>query len=146
MASPLLRLRAEDEADLAVMAAALQDAVFVVRDLAFDARERRFIATVNRFRWETAGKRGPYERVRAAIAFDAVLAVKSRKLRLGASDAAGALLDVGFSPNGEPPAGVISLKLAGGGEIALDVECIDATLTDIGTPWPTANRPDHERA
>lgn len=145
MASPLLRLRAEDEADLAVMAAALQDAVFVMRDLVFDARERRFVASVNRFRWEAAGKRGPYERVRSAIAFDSVLAVKSRKVRLGADDSTGALLDIGFAANGEPPAGIISLKLAGGGEIALDAECIDATLTDVGAPWRTPNRPDHER-
>jgi hypothetical protein len=146
MAAPLLRLRAEDADDLAVMAAALQDSVFVVRDLSFDARERRFVASVNRFRWETARKRGPYERVRGALSVETVLGVKSRKLRLGASDAAGTILDMGFLPGETPPAGVIALKLGGGGEIALEVECIDVSLTDVGAPWPTPNRPDHGQA
>lgn len=141
-----LRLRAEDIEDLTVIAAATQDAIFVVGDLAFDARERRFIASVNRFRWETAKKRGPYERVRAALCVETVLGVKSRKLRLGATDAVGAVLDITFSPAVEPPAGVISIALAGGGEISLDVECIDVSLTDVGPPWPTPSRPDHERA
>lgn len=141
-----LRLRAEDTDDLAVIAAATQDAIFVVRDLAFDARGRRFVASVNRFCWEDAGKRGPFERVRAAISVDTVMRVKSRKLRLGASDAAGAILDITFVAAAEPPGGMINLRLGGGGEIALDVECIDVTLTDMGAPWPTASRPDHERA
>ncbi len=141
-----LRLRAEDIDDLTVIAAAAQDAIFIVSDLAFDARERRFIASVNRFRWEDARKRGPYERVRSALCVDTVLGVKSRNLRLGARDAAGAILDIGFVAGGEPPGGVINLRLGGGGEILLEVECIDVTLTDVGAPWPTPNRPDHERA
>ena len=141
-----LRLRAEDTADLTVLAAALQDAIFVVGDLAFDARERRFIASVNRFRWEDARQPGPYERVRAALSVETVLGVKSRKVRLGARDAAGSLLDIGFAAGAEPPGGALNLRLGGGGEITLDVECIDVTLTDVGAPWLTPNRPDHERA
>jgi hypothetical protein len=141
--APQLRLRAEDAVDLAVIAAAAQDAVFVVRDLSYDAREHRFVASINRFRWETARKHGPFERVRAALAFDGVLSVKSRRLRRSAIDATAALLDIGFAPEGEPPAGVITLRLAGGGEIVLAVECVDVSLTDVGAPWPTPNRPDH---
>ncbi|MDX2234231.1 MAG: DUF2948 family protein [Hyphomonadaceae bacterium] len=140
-----LRLRAEDADDLAVIAAALQDSIFVVRDLSFDARGRRFVASVNRFRWEAAGKQGPFQRVRAALSVETVLGVRSRKLRLGADDAAGSILDVRFTPGPEAPAGVIGLTLGGGGEIALEVECIDVTLTDLGDPWPTPHRPDHER-
>ena len=140
-----LRLRAEDTTDLTVLAAALQDAFFVVSDLAFDARERRFIASVNRFRWEDPRQRGPYERVRAALSVETVLGVKSRKLRLGARNAVGSLLDIQFAPGAEP-GGALNLRLGGGGEISLDVECIDVTLTDLGAPWVTPNRPDHERA
>jgi hypothetical protein len=145
MAAAPLRLRAEDADDLAVISAALQDAAFVLRDLAFHARERRFVATVNRFRWETAKRLGPWERVRTVFAVETVLAARSRKVRVGADDATGALLDVAFEP-GEPPGGAIRLRLAGGGEIELDVECIDVTFTDVSAPWPTGNRPDHEKA
>lgn len=140
-----LRLRAEDTEDLTVIAAATQDAIFVVGDLAFDARERRFVATINRFRWEDAKKRGPFERVRAAISAETVIGVKSRNLRRGAKDAVGAILDIGFVAGAEPPGGVLQLRLGGGGEISLEVECIDVTLTDVGAPWPTPSRPDHER-
>jgi hypothetical protein len=145
MAAAPLRLRAEDAEDLGVLSAALQDSLFLVRDLVFDAREHRFVAAVNRFRWESARGRGPYERVRSALSVETALAVRSRKLRLDATDATGSLLDVAFEP-GEEPGGAVILRLAGGGEIAIDVECIDVTLTDVGAPWPTARRPDHEKA
>jgi hypothetical protein len=34
--------------------------------------------------------------------------------------------------------------LAGGGEILLDVECLDALLMDFGPSWSTPRRPDHQ--
>lgn len=140
-----LRLRAEDKEDLAVIAAAIQDAAFLMGDIAFDPKARRFTAAMNRFRWETAKKRGPYERTRSLLAVESVLSVSSRKVRLGAADAAGVFLDANFERGAEEPAGAIVLRLGGGADIRLDVECIDATLTDIGEPWPTPTRPDHER-
>lgn len=145
MARPPLRLRAEDKEDLSVLAASMQDAAFLVGDLVFDPKARRFTAEVNRFRWETARRRGPYERTRSLLAAESVLSVKSRKLRLDSKDGAGVILDVRFDAGDEEPAGAIVLRLGGGGDIRLDVECIDVTLTDIGAPWPTPNRPDHER-
>lgn len=140
-----LRLRAEDKQDLAVIAAAIQDGAFLMGDIAFDPKARRFTAAMNRFRWETAKKRGPYERTRSVLAVEAVLSVSSRNVRLGAADAAGVFLDAKFEPGAEEPAGAIILRLGGGADIRLDVECIDATLTDIGDPWSTSTRPDHER-
>jgi hypothetical protein len=41
---------------------------------------------------------------------------------------------------------MVSLLLAGGGEIVLEVECLDALLLDVGPAWPTPRRPDHEKA
>ncbi len=145
MPAAALRIRAEDKEDLAVVAAAIQDAAFLMGDIAVDRQQRRFAISLNRFRWEAAGKRGPFERVRSAFAVETVLGVKSRKVRLGALDAAGVLLDIAFEAGLEAPAGVIVMRLGGGGEIRLEVECIDVTLTDIGAPWPTPRRPDHER-
>jgi hypothetical protein len=40
----------------------------------------------------------------------------------------------------------VQVVLAGGGEIAVEVECLDALLMDIGAPWRTPRRPDHEGA
>ncbi|MEJ0061190.1 MAG: DUF2948 family protein [Terricaulis sp.] len=144
--SERLRLIAEDAADLEVIAAAAQDALVRAGDLSFDKKARRFSALLNRFRWESANGSGPYERVQSALSFECVLSVKSRKLRVDAPDALASILSVSFVPAEEPPGGEVRMILAGGGEIALDVECLDALLADLGDPWPTPRRPDHESA
>lgn len=141
----MLRLMAEDAGDLDIIGAAVQDALVRVGEISFDPKARRFTATINRFRWESAGDHGPYERVRAALSFDGVLGVKSRRVRHEMSDALASILSVGFIPEAEPPGGIVRLMLAGGGEIAMDVECLDAVLVDLGPVWPTPRRPDHER-
>ena len=141
-----LKLLAEDAADLDIIAAAAQDALVRVRDITFDKRARRFAAMINRFRWETAGDNGPFERVRSALSFEGVLNAKSRNVRHEAPEALAAILSIAFTPDAEPPGGTLKLLFAGGGEIALEVECLDALLLDIGPAWPTPRRPDHEKA
>ncbi|MBS0386075.1 MAG: DUF2948 family protein [Proteobacteria bacterium] len=141
-----LKLLAEDAADLDVIAAAAQDALVRMGDVSFDKRAHRFTAVINRFRWETAGEHGPFERVRSALSFESVLAVKSRKVRHDSPDALAAVLQIGFAPSEDAPGGVVQVVLAGGGEIMLNVECLDALLMDIGAPWRTPRRPDHEDA
>jgi hypothetical protein len=142
----MLRLMAEDEADLDIIGAAVQDALLRIGETSFDKKARRFVVMMNRFRWEAAGEKGPYERVRAALSFDGVLAVKSRRVRQDSDEALASLLSIGFIPEEEPPGGVVRLLLAGGGEIAIDVECLDAVLIDTGPIWSTPRRPDHEQS
>jgi hypothetical protein len=138
-----LRLLAEDEDDLAVISAALQDAIAKVGDIEWDARGRRFTLALNRYLWETpGGLLGA--RVRAGLQFGSVLAVKSRNLRRDPPDAVIELLAVRFEP-GEAPGGAIRLAFAGGGDVELTVECVDAALADISAPWPTPSTPAHER-
>jgi hypothetical protein len=144
--SGMLKLMAEDAADLDIIAAAAQDALLRVGDVSYDKKARRFAAMINRFRWEQAGEKGPFERVRSALSFESVLAVKSRKLRMDSPDAVASLLSVNFTPDIEPPGGNVRLLFAGGGEIALEVECLDALLMDMGATWRTPRRPDHEKA
>lgn len=142
----VLRLKAEDAEGLQILSAVLQDSVLKAGDLKFEARARRFTAIVNRFRWEKAKKAGPFERVRAALAFEGVGGVKSARLSRHDKHAVASILTLGFDPASEPPGGVARIVLAGGGEIRLDVECVDATLLDIGAPWPTPRKPSHEAA
>ncbi len=139
-----LKLRAEDAGDLEIVAAAVQDALVRVAELHFDAKARRFTILMNRFRWEEADERAPFERIRAALSFEGVLGVKSRKVRQDAPDALAAVLSLAFKPADNPPGGLVNLVLAGGGEIAIEVECLDAVLLDMGDPWRTPRRPDHE--
>jgi hypothetical protein len=137
-----LRLLAEDEDDLAVISAALQDAVAKVGDMQWDAKGRRFTLALNRFLWEAPGALLG-GRVRAGLQFGSVLGVKSRNLRRDAPEAVVELLAVSFEP-GAAPGGQIRLAFAGGGDVLLDVECIDAALADVSVPWPTPSTPAHE--
>ncbi|HEY2709866.1 MAG TPA: DUF2948 family protein [Caulobacteraceae bacterium] len=137
-----LRLLAEDEDDLAVISAALQDAVAKVGDIEWDARGRRFTLALNRYLWETPGGLLG-NRVRAGLQFGSVLAVKSRNLRRDPPDAVVELLAVSFQAE-EPPGGRVRLAFAGGGDVELTVECVDAALADLSAPWPTPSTPAHD--
>ncbi len=135
-----LRLLAEDGEDIAVIAAALQDAVAKIGDINYEAAARRVTIGFNRFRWE-AGAR-TRERIRSGIQFGGVLGVKARKLRRDAPNAVVELLTLAFEP-GEAPGGVITLAFAGGGDLRLEVECVDAVLSDVSAAWPARRVPEH---
>jgi len=140
MAEPApLQLLAEDQDDLAVISAALQDAVAKVGDIVFEAKARRLTIAFNRFRWE-AGSR---QRVRSALQLGGVLEVQGRKIRRDRRDAVLELLAIAFEP-GEQPGGELTLSFAGGGDLRARVECVDAVLADISQPWPTPRAPAHE--
>ncbi len=72
-----------------------------------------------------------------------MLKVGVRGLDRSNPDAFAVLLSVDFDAAPEPPGGVIRLMFAGGGEIALNVECVDVILADVSRPWPTRRRPKH---
>ena len=137
-----LRLLAEDADGLGVIAAAVQDALARPQDIKFDRKSRSFGLEINRFQWERAGKKAPYFRSRAVLAFAGVLSVQSQAMPRGV-DAVVGLLDVRFAPDGEPPGGEVSLFFAQGAQLRLAVECLDVTLIDNGPTWPTRRKPDH---
>lgn len=141
-----LRLIAEDSADLEVISSAIQDAVLKAENLKFDRKRRRFTLEVNRFQWEdSASKRGPQGRVRALLAIDGVLSVKTRAVTKADPDLVLSILSVSFEAASEPPGGKITVLFSGDGELALEVEAIDATLLDSAYEWSTRQRPDHEK-
>jgi len=133
-----LRLIAQDEEDLKVISAALQDAVAKIGDIAFEPAGKQLTIAFNRFRWEE----GRGERVRSAVQLGGVLGVKSRNLRRDAKTAVVELLALSFQP-GEAPGGVVTFAFAGGGDLRAEVECIDAALADLSAPWPTPRKPEH---
>lgn len=139
---------AEDAEDLEIISARLQDAVALVKDLVWLPKSRRFAGVFNRFKWETAEQRkgaGGDLRVRAGLHFDGVLAVKALKLDRTNPDTVVSLLAIRFlAKSAEDPAGTIDLVFAGGGTIRLDVECIEAGLSDLGNEWVALARPSHE--
>ena len=142
MAAPQpLRLLAQDADDLAVISAALQDAVTKIGDIRWEPGAKRLTLAFNRFRWEA--EEGAGERVRAGLQLGGVLEVKARHLRQGAKDAVLELLALTFEPE-EAPGGRVTFAFAAGGDLAARVECIDAALADLSVPWSTPRKPGHE--
>ena len=137
-----LQLLAADAEDLKVLSAALQDAVCAIGDIRFEPGPRRLTIAFNRFRWEAGGAKTA-ERVRSALQLGGALAVQARRLRRDAPKAILSLLAVAFAP-GEAPGGAVCLTFAGGGEMRVEVECLDAVLADVSRPWPTPRRPAHD--
>jgi hypothetical protein len=138
-----LRLLAQDEEDLKIISAHLQDAVLRVGDLAYLPKQHRFAMLLNRFCWEDCGEAGAGARVLAGLHFDGVLKVQAHSLRPDKPDAVAELLAINFTP-GSDGGGMIDLVLAGGGRIRLSVECIDAVLRDMTEPRPAVARPEHD--
>jgi hypothetical protein len=139
-----LRLFAADAEDLKVVSAMLQDSIVKIGDFSLAPKERRFAFVASRFVWECAGARGPFARVRAGCHFDDVRAVRQTRLRTDARDAVVELLAIRFDPAADG-AGTVTLDFAGGGAIRLDVDCVNAHLSDISAPWATRLKPDHDR-
>lgn len=144
-----LRLRAEDEGDLPVISALVQDAVLPASEMTWRAGERRFALLLNRFRWEDkprAEARGrPMERVQAMLVIDDVHKVRSAGVARGDADTILSLLSLGFTA-AEDGTGTVELTFAGDGALALQVECLNITLQDVTRPYlaPSRKAPSHD--
>ncbi len=134
-----LKLRAEDEEDLAVVSAFLQDALLPVGEMAYLQEEQRFVLVANRFMWERppVDKKGRSERTLTGIAFDGVTAVQVRGFERSQGDRILQVLAVRSAP------GAIIFEFSGADAMRLEVGRILCHLEDIGEPWPTPWRPRH---
>ena len=127
-----LRLLAEDADDLAIIAAALQEAEVSVGDIVWEASGKTLTLAFDRFRREAVEETS--ERIRAGVQLGCVLGVKARNMKRDDKDAVVQLLTLTFE-EGEPPGGVILFAFADGGDLAATVECIDAAMADVSEPW-----------
>ena len=133
-----LRLKAEDDEDLAVISTVLQDAMVLVGDMTYEADNRRFVLVANRFRRENEAPRARHgERVMSGLRIDGVTAVKRRDVDPRDADRLLVLLDLRAAP------GALYLDFAGGASIRLESASILCHLDDFGEPWPTRFRPRH---
>lgn len=141
-----LKLIALDEEDLQILSAHLQDAVLKVEDIEYLAAEKKLVLGVNRFVWELASdgkRRRSFERRRTALLFDRVGKVQATGIdRRHANDIL-SLLAIRFIV-GDAPSGIVELTFAAGKALRLEVEAIEAQLTDLGPAWETSFKPEHE--
>jgi len=135
---PPLRLLAYDADDLQVVSAALQDAILRPADIRWEHAQRQVTVALSRFCWECGGTR-----VLAAMQFGDVSGVKARGLDRS-DETPLELLAMHFEPSAdEPPGGAVILMFAGGGDLAIEVDCLDVVLADLSERWPAATAPQH---
>jgi len=141
-----LNLGAFDGEDLKVLSALVQDAVFPVSEMRWQASERRFALLLNRFRWEDEGlKRHGAERVQSVLVIDNVQGVSSQGIDRKDKDIILSLLSIDWQP-GEDADGALELVLAGDGAIRLAVEALEVSLRDVTRPYraPSGKAPEHD--
>ncbi|MFN3525708.1 MAG: DUF2948 family protein [Paracoccus sp. (in: a-proteobacteria)] len=131
-----LALRAEDEVDLRILSALVQDAVLVGSEIVHDARTRRLSLLVTRFRWEDAeaaeAEGRVFERVRSLLVIGDVMRVISDGIARDEGTVL-ELLAIRWQP-GEDGTGRLALDFAGDGTILAEVECISLDLRDVTRP------------
>ena len=142
-----LKLRAEDETDLQVIGACLQDALVPITDMIWLRDERRFALVVNRFMWEVppeqvAGEDAAraeevHNRIHGILSFQKVRSVRVRGIDQQRRGEVLSLLALRSQD------GAIDMEFAGGGTVRIEVDRIDCYLEDVGAPWPTRWRPGH---
>lgn len=159
-----LRLRAEDDEDLRVIAAVLQDALVAMSDMEYLAGDHCFALVANRFRWENcdaadAAMASPpaavpiadtngnedaafapcqsYERVNCGIRFDGVDHVRCKGVDRHDRGRILELLTIQIDPD------AVTLLFSGGAAVRLEGKAISCHLQDLGEPWPTTWRPQH---
>jgi hypothetical protein len=138
-----LKLLAVDQEDLKVLSACMQDAVLKIGDMAWLPKENRFALVANRFVWEQAIREAKgFERRRTGLQIARVKSAKTSHIDREAKDAVLSLLAITFE-EADTPSGTVSLHFSGGGAIALDVECLEVSLSDLGGAWSTDKKPHH---
>ncbi len=136
-----LHLLAFEDDDLAVLSANLQDALVRIADMAYLPKERRFALLCQRFDWIAADK-GRKERCQTGLHFDAVRKVSIQGFDQTRRDRVLNLLSITFEPS-EAPAGTVLLTFSAGGAVRLEVDYIEAQMSDLDLRWKARRRPGH---
>jgi len=134
-----LKLKAFDEDDLIIISSLCQDSIIKEHEYGYDEKSKRFAILMNRFCHESNDQ----QRIRTAIHFDYVKNLKTRNINKDDKDETLVLLAIKFDET-KKPSGSITLEFSGNKAINLLVENIEVFLTDIGDPWLTAKKPNHD--
>ena len=140
-----LKLIAKTEEDLSVVSAHLQDSIASISDIANLKKNKIFLMQLNRFMWEDVEK-GIFrknKRIRTILKFDNVIKVSSKNIIQKnnfrfldfLTIESNLLTDKSYE---------IKLIFSGDSVIKLNVEVIDVTLDDQGSPWESKTKPKHK--
>ena len=137
--SDALKLIAQDDEQLTVISSLAQDSIIKTNEMGYDKKNKRFALLMNRYRHEEENP----SRIRTAIHFDFVDSVKSVGIDKHSSDDILVLLAIRFESKLKPSGSIFS-EFSNNKSVTVDVESIEAFLTDMGEPWKIPNKPVHD--
>ena len=140
-----LNLIGENEEDLKIISAYLQDSVVIVKDIVFLKKNRTFIMILNRFMWEDLEK-GDFnknKRIRSAVKFEEVLEVHSKNINQKTKNKALEYLAIKCSLSADNFY-KIKIFFSGDSIITLIAEVIEVAMNDLGKPWKVKYFPTHK--
>ena len=140
-----LNLIGDNEDDLKVISAYMQDSVVVMKDIVFLKKNKSFIMMVNRFMWEDVEKgfMRSNKRIRSAVRFEGVVQVKSKNINQKNPNKILEYLAMKCDTieNGNKK---IKIFFSGNGAIILILEAIDVIMNDLGKSWNVKSIPKHK--
>jgi hypothetical protein len=140
-----LRLLAQDEEEIHILSAHLQDGLFPLTSMHFEKADKTFSCLVNRFCWEHVDahpNEDRYYRVHAGLVFSDVLAIHQRGFDQKHPQRILNLLMMSMSEhkNGHK---TIHLLFSGDKEVKVEVASIQCRFGDVDHPWLTNKKPTH---
>lgn len=142
----LLRLKAIDSDDLAVISGALQDAIVPIGDMSYAPGDRQFVFAAIRYCWErndTGGSGRGGERINCGVTISNVENVRRKGIDFGDRGAFLSLLAVSAAESDDGSGTTVDLTFSGDRAIRLETSGLLCHLEDFGEPWPTRWRPRH---
>ena len=140
-----LKLIARTEEDLRIISAHLQDSIVNIENIASLKKNRLFLMQLNRFMWEDVEK-GVFrknKRIRTVLKFDNVIKVSSKNIIQKNNSRFLDFLTIESNLLSDKSY-EIKLIFSGDCVIKLNVEVIDVTLDDQGSPWESKTKPKHK--
>ena len=140
-----LKLIGKNQEDLKVISAYSQDSIVNVNDMVFLKENRTFIMITNRYMWEDVEK-GVFRqnrRIRCAIKFEEVLAVKSKNINQKNKNKPLECLTIEcnlITDNNYD----IKIFFSGDSVITLVSEAIEVVMHDLSKPWNVKHVPIHK--
>ena len=140
-----LKLIGKNQEDLKVISAYSQDSIVNVKDMVFLKENRTFVMIANRYMWEDVEK-GVFRqnrRIRCAIKFEEVLAVKSKNINQKNKNKPLECLTIEcnlITDNNYD----IKIFFSGDSVITLVSEAIEVVMHDLSKPWNVKHVPIHK--
>ena len=140
-----LKLIARTDEDLRIISAHLQDSIASTKNIANLKDNKIFLMQLNRFMWEDVEK-GVFrknKRIRTILKFDNVIKTKAKNIPQINKQI---FLDFLAIESNKLTDNSYEIRLIFSGDTAvkINVEVIDVTLDDQGSPWESKTKPKHK--